>query len=145
MSFLKETYEFDAIINDITNHARFQELKMELHHGISRYEHSLRVAKMTYYMTKFLQLDYERATRAALLHDFFFNEDMEKYTTSEVFRYHQYEALKNAQECFDIDSKQANMIETHMFPVCHEMYRYKAALTMGIWIIFLFNIITIQK
>ena len=124
MSFLKETYEFDTIVNDIANHARFQELKTELHHGISRYEHSLRVSKMTYYITKSLGLDYERATRAALLHDFFFDADLKDYTPREVFQYHQYEALKNAKECFDIDPKQANMIETHMFPVCRKMPKY---------------------
>ena len=67
---LKQTYEFDQIVNDITNHERFLDLKHELHHGISRYEHSLRVAKVTYQISKKLHLDYERATRAALLHDF---------------------------------------------------------------------------
>ena len=27
----------------------------------------------------------------------------------------------------------------------HEMYRYKLAATLGIWMIFLFNVISIQK
>ena len=67
---------------------------------------------------------------------------------------------------FDIDEKQANMIEAHMFPICnvmpkykeswivtsadkivasHEMYRYKAQMVLGIWLIFLFNVIAMQK
>ena len=67
---------------------------------------------------------------------------------------------------FDIDDMQQNMIRSHMFPVflerpkykesvaltiadkvvaTHEMYRYKLADTLGIWMIFLFNVISIQK
>ncbi len=166
MGFHKQTYDFDTIVNDIINHPKFYELKHELHHGISRYEHSLRVAKMTYSVTKKLNLDYERATRAALLHDFYFDNELKNYTTSETFKIHPKFAVINAREYFDIDEKQADMIRTHMFPVCdripkykesyllglcdklvaaHEMYRYKASLVMGIWVIFLFNMITIQK
>ncbi len=163
---LTETYEFDSIVSDITNHEKFRKLKQELHHGISRYEHSLRVAKMTYKITKKMNLDYERATRAALLHDFYLNEETEEFNAPKTLKIHPEIALKNAQTYFDIDVKQANMIETHMFPISfalpkyteswvvtaadklvatHEMYHYKASLIMGIWLIFIFNMITIQK
>ena len=163
---LIETYEFNSIIDDIANHEEFLKLKEELHHGISRYEHSMRVAKVTYKMTKKLHLDYERATRAALLHDFFFDENLKEYNSKETLKLHPEYALQNALKYFDVDTKQANMIRAHMYPVylekpkyaeswlltvadkivaAHEMYRYKAALTNGIWTIFLFNMITIQK
>jgi len=81
-----ETCEFDSIINDIKNHPEFLKLKDEFHHGISRYEHSLRVSKMVYQMTKKLNLNYERATRAALLHDFFFNEDVKEYNAKKTLQ-----------------------------------------------------------
>ena len=163
---LIETYEFESIINDITNHPQFKELKDELHHGISRYEHSLRVAKMTYKISKKIHLDYERATRAALLHDFFLDEQTKEYSKGKTFKIHPVIALENAKHYFDLDKKQENIIASHMFPVCntlpkykesyivtlsdklvaaHEMYRYKASLMMGIYIIFLFNMISIQK
>ena len=163
---LKQTYEFDQIVNDITNHERFLDLKHELHHGISRYEHSLRVAKVTYQISKKLHLDYERATRAALLHDFFTEKEMANFTGKETFKVHPKIALINAKKYFDLDPKQENMIEAHMFPVSnvlpkykeswivtcadkavasHEMYRYKAQMVLGIWLIFLFNVIAIQK
>ncbi len=163
---LKKTSEFLQIVDDIINNEKFLALKHELHHGISRYEHSMRVAKMTYMMTKKMHLDYERATRAALLHDFFIDKDTECYTTKETFKVHPKIALINAKKYFDIDKKQANMIEAHMFPVSniipkykeswivtlsdkivasHEMYRYKAQMAIGIWLIFLFNVIAIQK
>ncbi len=163
---LLETCEFDSIINDIKNHVEFLKLKEELHHGISRYEHSMRVAKTTYIITKKLHLDYERATRAALLHDFFFDEQLKEYNAKETLKMHPDYALQNAKKYFEVDEKQSNMIRAHMYPVylekpkykeswaltvadkmvaTHEMYRYKAALTVGIWTIFLFNMITIQR
>ena len=163
---LKKAYEFDQIVSDIANHEEFLALKHELHHGISRYEHSMRVAKMTYSVTKKAKLDYERATRAALLHDFYTDKDSEGYNSKDTFKVHPKIAAMNAKKYFDIDKKQENMIEAHMFPISavnpkykeswivsvadkvvasHEMYRYKAQMVIGIWLIFLFNVIAIQK
>ncbi len=163
---LKETYEFDSIICDITNNYKFLKLKHELHHGINRYDHSLRVAKMTYHISKKFHLDYERATRAALLHDFYLNQETKTMTSSKTLTTHPHIALENAKIYFDIDKKQENMIESHMFPLTkkvpkykeswivtlsdkavaiHEMSRYKLSLMMGIYLIFIFNMITIQK
>lgn len=163
---LKETYEFDSIVNDITNHDKFLKLKKELHHGISRYDHSLRVARATYHLSKKLHLDYERATRAALLHDFYLNHETDDISSSKTLMVHPNIALINSKEHFDLDKKQENIIESHMFPLStkvpkykeswivtlsdkavaiHEMSRYKLSLMMGIYVIFLFNVITIQK
>jgi len=163
---LIETCEFESIVNDIINHPKFNKLKQELHHGISRYEHSLRVAKMTYRISKRMHLDYERVTRAALLHDFFLDEQTKEYNVGKTFKIHPLIALENAKEYFDLDKKQENIIASHMFPVCstlpkykesyvvtlsdklvamHEMYRYKASLMLGVYMIFLFNMMTIQK
>lgn len=163
---IKKEKEFQLIINDILNNNKFNDLQSELHHGISRYQHCLRVAKGTYVITKKLNMDYERATRAALLHDFYQDADTTKYTTKETFKIHPDIALVNAQKYFDLDYKQENIIASHMFPVCktlpkckeawitsmvdkgvaiYEMYRFKASLVMGIWILFIFNIISIQR
>ncbi len=163
---IKKANEFQNITNDILNNRIFNDLKDELHHGISRYQHCLRVAKGTYYITKKLNMDYERATRAALLHDFYKDTDTINYTTKETFKIHPDIALENAKKYFDLDYKQENIIASHMFPVCktmpkyqeawitsivdkgvaiYEMYRFKASLVMGIWILFIFNIISIQR
>lgn len=163
---LKQTCEFDQIVNDILINKKFNELKHELHHGISRYEHSMRVAKMSYRISKKCNLDYERITRAALLHDFYTDEDTREYNAKETLKKHPEIAAFNAKQFFDIDPVQENIIEAHMFPITkkipkyagswvvtsadklvatHEMYRYKAQMALGIWLIFIFNIITIQK
>ena len=163
---LNKTYEFNDIIRDIIDKKEFQQLKDELHHGISRYHHCIRVAKGTYYITKKFNLNYENATKAALLHDFYTNEQMKDFNSKEAFRLHPDLALENAKNLLGLDKLQENIIASHMFPVCkekpkyieawvtsildkgvaiYEMYRYKASLVMGIWILFIFNIISIQK
>ena len=63
--------EFKNIISSIESNEEFQKLKNIKHHGITRYEHSLRVAYYSYKVTKLLHLDYKDTTEAALLHDFF--------------------------------------------------------------------------
>lgn len=163
---LKNKNEFNNIIEDILKKEEFSQLKNELHHGVSRYNHCLRVAKGTYVVSKKFHLDYERATRGALLHDFFTDEDTKNYSAKETFKIHPNIALENAKNYFDIDYKQENIIASHMFPVCkvrpkyieswitscvdkgvaiYEMYRFKASLVMGAWILFIFNVISIQK
>ena len=54
---------------------KFNELKNESHHGITRYMHVMRVSKYTYRLSKVLHFDYKSANHAALLHDYFTEED----------------------------------------------------------------------
>ena len=158
--------EFDSIVEDIINNNNFRELDNELHHGITRYGHSLRVAKGVYNITKKLHFHYKEATRAALLHDFYFNYQLEGKTTKECFKEHPELAYLNASKYFEISDLQKNMIESHMFPSCkvipkykesicltivdkvvalYEMQRFKVGLKLGIYLIFIFNMLTIQK
>lgn len=158
--------EFETIISDILDNPEFQALDLELHHGISRYGHSMRVAKSTYKIAKRLHWDYVCVTRAALLHDFFFNSQLEECNIAETWCKHPFVALENANRLFDLDERQQNVIASHMFPSCkimpkykeswlvsfvdktvsfYEMYRFKASLVLGVWTIFLFNMITLQK
>lgn len=165
MSFLQKQ-EFHEIVKDILNHDDFKKLDLELHHGISRYGHSMRVAKYTYCVAKKLHWDYESITRAALLHDFFFDIQLEKFGVAKTWCKHPEMALDNAKKYFDVNERQENIIISHMFPSCkvmpkykeswlvtcvdkfvsfYEMYRFKASLVLGIWAIFLFNMVTLQK
>lgn len=158
--------EFQSIIEDIDLNPNFRELDNELHHGISRYAHSYRVAKGVYKCTKKLKLNYEEATRAALLHDFYFNYQLEDKNKKECFVEHPEIACLNAMKYFNLSDMQQNMIKSHMFPtgnivpkykesICitlvdkivalYEMQRYKIGLKLGIYLIFIINMITIQK
>lgn len=163
---LDKDQEFNEIVKDILDIQEFQELDHELHHGISRYGHSMRVAKSTYNIAKKMHWDYEKATRAALLHDFFLDYQLEECNIAQTWCRHPEIALENAKKYVELDERQENAIVSHMFPTCkvmpkykeswlisgvdkvvsfYEMYRFKASLVLGVWAIFIFNMITLQK
>ena len=86
--------EFEIITEDISLNSEFMELNKCIHHGISRLDHSYRVAYYSYKILKFLKLNYVEGTRAALLHDFF-TDDVEDMNAINRFRKHPKCALEN--------------------------------------------------
>lgn len=158
--------EFNTIVKDILDNENFINLNQELHHGITRYDHSLRVAKTTYKIGKKLRMkNLEDTTRAALLHDFYTDSQFKEEKPNERLYLHPELAAKNAKEEYQINALQENIIKSHMFPLkgekpkykeawlvsgvdkivaAYEMYRFKASLMVNIWVLFLFNLL-IQK
>ena len=55
------------IVNDIVDSEEFDKLKSIDHHGITRYEHSVKVSYYAYKISKFLKLDYKATARGGLL------------------------------------------------------------------------------
>ncbi len=110
--------EFEYIAKDIINNEKFQSLKKEPHHGISRYDHIMHVAKRTYRITKTMHLDYVSATRGALLHDYF-NDSEYNNLKGQLKRgsVHPSFALSNAKRDFIINKKEENIILSHMYPL----------------------------
>ncbi len=158
--------EFDCIVKDIIENPNFKELDKETHHGISRLGHSYRVATGVYKITKKLHFHYKEATRAALLHDFYFNYQLEENGEVKNLIEHQNMALLNASKYYRLSELQKNMIESHMFPMCkvlpkfkesicltlvdkvvaiYEQQRYKVGMKLGVYLLFVFNMITLQK
>ena len=160
--------EFEDIIKDIINNDKYKALANETHHGLTRYDHSIRVAKGTYKIAKKMGIDYVSATRAAMLHDFFVNEDFDSEDASgpEKLASHASLAVANAKKHFNINAKEENAILTHMFPVnlkipnsmesavvniadkgvsLYECSRFKLAMTIGVWALFVFNVITFSN
>ena len=158
--------EFESIVNDILINNEFKELDNELHHGISRMGHCIRVAKGTYRVTKTFNMNYKSATRAALMHDFYTDKDLETKNGFTALFDHPTKAAEIASKYYNLTSLERNIIESHMFPfgykmpkykeswivslvdktvAVYEMYRYKLSLKLGIYLIFAFNMITIQR
>ncbi len=153
--------EFNEIISDILVNENFIDLKYVIHHGISRLDHSLHVARITYLLCKKLHMkNLKEVTRAALLHDFFDNK--EKF----AFYKHADWALENAMKEFQLNSMQQNIIASHMFPICHtlpnckesfivstvdkmvalyELTKYKVPIEIGAIFIFVINFLAIQR
>ncbi len=161
-----EKEEFNVLIKDIIENSSFRELDSEMHHGISRFQHSYRVAWGVYKLTKKLHFQYQEATRAALLHDFYFNYQLEENGDVKNLVEHPSMAVLNASKYYDLSERQKNMIESHMFPLCkvmpkykesfcitlvdklvaiYEQNRYKVGMKLGVYLLFLFNMLTLQK
>ena len=115
--------EFSWIINPILDNKKFNETKKIVHHGITRYEHSVRVAYYSYKITKLLRLDYKETTTAALLHDFFTDEVAHKNGVQRL-THHPKVAVENSLEYYNLSDKQIDIIKTHMFPVTFTPPKY---------------------
>ena len=117
---------FDNIAHDIITTNKFNELKNEKHHGLTRYKHVMRVSKYTYKISKKLKMDYASATRAALLHDYFTKNDFEENSkSSKELVNHPNVASINAQKEFKLNDLEINAIESHMFPLSKTLPKYK--------------------
>lgn len=108
--------EFEDIVSPILEIDEFNQLKYITHHGITRFDHSMRVAYLSYKVSKLLRLNYKEVTEAALLHDFFLDEVSHESKT-ERLRHHPEYAVKNASKYIDLSDMQKDIIKTHMFPV----------------------------
>lgn len=112
----QDNKEYVEIVEKLLENRKFNKLKEETHHHNSnRFNHSLDVSFKTYKVCKKLGLDYESATRAALLHDFFF--DNEFSNKRERMLKHPSKAVENASKITKLSKKEANIIESHMYPV----------------------------
>jgi len=109
----KANNEFESLVSDILNNEYFLETKKDLHHGTSKYEHSLRVAKLSYRLSKLFKADAKIASRAGLLHDFFFGTRKEKEENS--YLNHPLTASNNAKKYFNVNEIEKDAIKTHMF------------------------------
>ena len=110
--------EYFSLVHDILNHEEFQKLSDIVHHGSNRLDHCLRVSYWSYLISKALHLDYDKVARAALLHDFFFeeNENVKKKDRFTTLVKHSSYALENSLKYFTLSEMEQDIIVTHMFP-----------------------------
>lgn len=112
----KNCEEFILLIEKLANSEDFQKTKYISHHGMTRYDHSIRVAYYTYRITKTLRLNYKEATQAALLHDFFFDDVVNESKYKKLIHHPKY-AVENAKKYINLTDLQKDIIEKHMFPI----------------------------
>ena len=109
----KTNIEFENLVSDILENEYFLETKKDIHHGTSKYEHSIRVAKLSYNLSKIFKVDRKATARAGLLHDFFFGTRKEKPENS--YLRHPVTASINAKKYFNVNELESEAIKTHMF------------------------------
>lgn len=115
--------DYINIVSNILKDDDFNKIKKCRHHGLTRYDHSLRVSYYSYLVTKKLKLNYAETARGGLLHDFFTKEDIKKKQPSVIV--HPYRALENAESHFSITNLEKDIIINHMFPTLpHKIPKY---------------------
>ena len=118
-----ENKEYLQIVEKILENRKFNKLKDETHHHNSnRFTHCVEVSYKTYRVCKKLGLDYESAAKAALLHDFFFDNEFDN--KKERMLKHPKKALENAMKITKLSKKEQDIIESHMYPVGGKTPRY---------------------
>ena len=117
---------FEDIINDSLLNKKFNKLSNDEHHGITRYEHSIRVAKYSFLISKKFGLKNVRdITSAALLHDFYINNDLKGIYGLKKWKKHPSAALNNSLNYYNLNDMQKDIIVNHMFPVTKTLPKYK--------------------
>ena len=113
------------IVNNILQNEEFNKLKNISHHGLTRYDHCLKVSYYSYKVAKTLRLDYKQAARGGLLHDFFLSSNEQTFKEKFIsFTTHPKKAEKKARELFDITEKESDIIASHMFPISIRIPKY---------------------
>ena len=124
-SVLNKDKEYLNIVGDILVNDEFLLMKDLVHHGMSRFDHSVRVSYYAYKAAKYLGLNAEDVARGGLLHDFFFEkyENTFKERMNIMFNHPKF-ALSKASEHFDLTEKEMDIILSHMWPVSIRAPRY---------------------
>ena len=131
MNIMNKIYndkEFITVATPILTHKEFLKTKSIVHHGNTRFNHSVRVAYFSYKLSKLIGGDEKTIIRAGALHDFFLiRDDKNLVTETKMLIKHPTLAKENAINYFGISEKEQNIIESHMFPVSSIMPKSKEA------------------
>jgi uncharacterized protein len=119
--------EFAAIVNPLLEKDEVKSLANFKHHlSKTRLDHSMEVAWLSYVVSKQLSWDYASATRGALLHDLFHYDWATEGPRFHGFR-HPRICLKNAEKITDLNERERNTIQRHMWPLTVVPPRYPEA------------------
>ena len=120
--------EFFEIIREIYITPEFQSMADYIQHAnITRLQHIMSVAFISYTRAKEKGFNYVAATRGAMLHDLFYYDWHVPGDGSH--RLHGYRhpgfALKNAKKLFTLSEMEENIIKRHMWPLTPTFPKYK--------------------
>ncbi len=118
MNQITEDNEYYILVKDILDNKHFNEIDKIEHHGTSRMLHSMRVSYYSYLVSKALRLHTSEVARAGLLHDFFMSSEdrtsMDRFLST--FTHPKY-AVRNADNMFELNNLERDIIKSHMFPI----------------------------
>ncbi len=117
---INQNKEFQDIIYPLITNDTVQQMKnFKQHYETSCFEHCYTAAYYCYCICKKLNLDYKSATRAAMLHDLFLYDWRKRQPDRKGLHAftHGKTACENASKLFDLNDKEKDIIEKHMWPV----------------------------
>jgi len=132
MLYIKDK-EFKKIVKDILRNKEFKKLYNIEHHGISRYEHLVKIAYYSFIIAKKLKMDYKSVARGGLLHDFYLDGDERSATKKFMDTFiHPKKALMTSKNIFNLNKMEENIIISHMFPIYPVLPRYKESILVNL-------------
>ncbi len=109
---------FSSIVSDLLNDPDVMSMQDLDHHGdISCFDHSLFVAYLSFKIARRTGMDYRAAARGGLLHDLYLCKWEEENIGLSRLWSHPQRALKNAEDRFDLNDLEKDIIEKHMWPL----------------------------
>ena len=131
MSYIDDK-EYKRIVKEIIRNNEFKKMYYIEHHGISRWEHLIKISYRSYVIAKKLKMDYRSVARGALLHDFYLDGDerSKKRKFLDTFS-HPKKALETSMNNFDINDMEKNIIVSHMFPIYLSVPKYKESILVN--------------
>lgn len=117
--------QFYFMVKKIILSEEFQKMANHRHHiHISVYDHSLKVAYLCYkhYIKYNSRVNIKELVRAALLHDYFLYDRIDKTTAVPRNRFvhlfsHPFVAVNNATSQYKLSVQEQDAIQRHMFPL----------------------------
>lgn len=129
---IKNRLEYREVVSDLIDTDAINKLKNVTHHSpsLNCYDHSLFVSYLSYRICKRLGWDSKSAARGGLLHDFYLYDQHEEKHKKGHLRKHAKIALENAQSLFELNEKEKDCIEKHMWPITFHRPRFKESLVV---------------
>lgn len=121
----------EEILRQLSTSNRWKiEIECIQHGNVTVFEHSVNVAEISIAFAEKLSItvNEESLIKGALLHDYFLYDWHNKEQSPGLHGFkHPYIALKNAEEDYDLNDIEKNIILRHMFPLVPIPPRYKEA------------------
>ena len=125
--------EYKGIVKEILRDRTFKKMYNIEHHGISRWEHLIKISYYSYKVAKRLKMNYISVARGALLHDFYLDGDerdaKRKFLDTFI---HPKKALITSDNYFKINDIERNIIVSHMFPMYPALPKYKESILVNV-------------
>lgn len=126
----QEGLEYTNYVQDLLTSDVVLSMKEFTQHGnTSCFQHCVNVSYYSYLLCDKLGLDKKSAARAGLLHDLFLYDWHSNTEKMPLFQKHGFthpqKALDNANQYFELNEKEEDMILKHMWPLTISLPKYK--------------------